>query len=222
MIRSNLWMAASGPAAALLIGAPALADDDPLPRIEVPSGISFASQPPQPDAALKEGPAPPPSPRQYGKDGSKWWTVGAGVAYNFNDATDINLPRVAFSLFLAEDVEWSVELNAWHFSQRGDDATGFNPAMVFRWHFVDTGAWTTYADVGIGVLWADKEVPDGGSKFDFTPRAGVGITRRLGESNARLQLGLRWHHISNARIYGESRNPSRDAPMIYGAIVFPF
>src|SRR5436309_3218979 len=61
----------------------------------------------------------------------------------------------------------------------------------------------------------------GGTGFDFMPRAGVGFTRRLTD-DMRLEAGLRWHHISNARIHGEARNPSRDAPMFYVGLIFPF
>lgn len=188
-------------------------DDAPL-RIEGSPFISFARQPP--------GDAPAPkTPQKFGEEGSQWWTVGAGVAATKGDV-DLNIPRVAFSEFLAPDVEWSIELNAWYFSQKGKDQVGINPAMVFRWHFLNTGDWTLYADAGIGILYASGDVPTGGTRLDFTPKVGVGFTKQISESGARFQAGLRWHHISNARIQDDANNPARDAPMIYFGVEWPF
>jgi hypothetical protein len=84
-----------------------------------------------------------------------------------------------------------------------------------------TGSWTLFADVGIGVLLATDNTPSGGTGFNFTPRAGVGGTWRLNDEGVRLQAGVRWHHISNARINGETRNPDRDGIMGYVALQFP-
>ena len=121
-----------------------------------------------------------------------------------------------------EDVELSIELNGWHFVQQGQDAWGINPVLLFRWHFFNNGSWSAYADAGVGILFATDKVPEGGTNVDFTPRVGVGLTKQLTDGGLRAQLGLRWHHISNARISGDRDNPSRDALMVYGGLVFPF
>lgn len=165
-------------------------------------------------------PARGPVP-EYGAAGSKWWTVGIAGADNFQNAVDTNI-HGAYSYFLSKDIEWSLEAAAWHFNQPGDNAFGGSASMVFRWHFVNTGDWTVYADAGIGLLLASDDVPPDGTSFDFLPRAGVGFTRRLGEDGWRLQAGVRWHHISNARITSDSDNPGRDSAMIYAGLIFPF
>lgn len=181
----------------------------------------------QPDLTLKT-PAPLSTPPRtepltpkFGDKGTEWWTVGIGAADNFGDSTDFNV-RGAWSRFIVQDVEFSLELNGWYFDQPGDNAFGINPAFVFRWHFVNTGAWTVFADAGIGMLFASEAVPEDGTDVDFTPRLGVGFTRALDDRGDRLQVGLRWHHISNARITGDMRNPSRDALLLYVGIEFPF
>ena len=158
----------------------------------------------------------------FGEAGSRWWTIGAGIANNFDDATDISL-HGAYSYFLVKDVEFAAELNGWYFHQEGPDAGGINPAFVLRWHFYDEGPWTVYADTGIGILVATDDVPFGGTQLDFTPRFGGGFTRELDpDTGTRLQVGVRWHHVSNARITGASNNPSRDGLMFYAGIEFPF
>lgn len=171
---------------------------------------------------IEEKPAAaPPAAAKFGDKGSEWWTLGGGVANNFAKATDYNI-RAAWSRFIVKDVEFSLELNAWYFDQPGDKAFGINPAFVFRWHIVNRDTWSFYTDLGIGTLFTTDVVPEGGTCFDFTPRAGLGFTRLLDDQGDRLQLGARWHHISNARIQGDSGNPSRDGVMFYAAIVFPF
>ncbi|MFN9991847.1 MAG: acyloxyacyl hydrolase, partial [Phycisphaerales bacterium] len=91
-----------------------------------------------------------------------------------------------------------------------------------RWHFLNKERMTVYADLGIGVLFTTDDVPSDGTSFNFTPRAGAGITHRLGDSANRFELGVRWAHISNARTSGDGDNPSRDSIMLYGGVIFPF
>jgi hypothetical protein len=165
--------------------------------------------------------------------GSRWWTIGAGVANNFSSATDVNI-HGSFSQFLADDFEFLIEAAAWYFNQPGTDTGGLSGSMVFRWHFwqSDNKRWTTFADAGIGLLGAFDNVPDGGSSFDFLPRAGAGFTYALDPATdtgdglesrgSRLVVGVRWHHISNARINSDTRNPARDGIMVYAGLEFPF
>lgn len=166
-------------------------------------------------------PAAPAPARPFGAAETRWWTVGAGIAHDFNGSTDTDL-NVAYTYFLAEGVEFGAEVAGWHFNQAGENTLGGSATMLLRWHFLISGPWTVYTDVGIGLLVAEDVVPEGGTSLDLMPRAGVGFTRALGDGGVRLQMGLRWHHISNARIHGEANNPARDQPMLYAGIMFPF
>lgn len=168
---------------------------------------------------------------EFGRADTWWWSIGAGAAHDFEDSTDLNV-NVAARYFIADDVEFMVEVGLWYYNQPGDDAIGFNPNMVFRWHFVNRPSYSIYADAGIGVVVATDDVPaerdiDGeiveGTPFGFTPRVGVGASFRLSEdSGARLEIGLRWAHVSNARLSGDDDNPARDSAMLYAGLVFPF
>jgi hypothetical protein len=182
------------------------------------------------DFAFRQTPPPAeviddaPRPRgRFGTAGTEWWTVGVGVAHNFIDAWDYNLSG-SYSQFLLDDVELVLELSAWYFSQDGEDAFGMNPAMVLRWHLLHPPEqpWTVFVDAGVGLLFATDEVPAGGTWFDFTPRVGLGYTHQIADNGTRLLLGARWHHISNARISGDRRNPARDGLMLYSGIMIPF
>lgn len=164
----------------------------------------------------------------FGRCGAEYLTFGAGVAHNFSKDMDYNL-HVTWSRFVADELEFAVEAGAWYFAQAGDDTVGLNGSLLFRWHFwhpevpkTEPWDWTVYADLGIGLMGAFDNVPATGTGFAFTPRAGVGFTKQLDDAGTRLQVGLRWHHISNGRIEGDVRNPSRDSIMVYAGIMIPF
>lgn len=158
----------------------------------------------------------------FASAGSDWWSFGGGGAVGRNTHIDGNIYG-AWSHFIADDVEFATELGVWYYSQEGDDAAGINPNIVFRWHFVHEEDFTVYADIGIGVLLATDNVPSDGTSFDFTPRAGVGATIALNDrGDERLIVGLRWAHVSNARIQGDDDNPGLDSIMLYSGFQFPF
>jgi len=174
------------------------------------------------DPAAQPDPAPAPKKSTpFGAQGSEWLTVGTGISHDFQGSAGFDA-HVSWSTFIVRDVEFSLELAAWYFAQKKQDAAGLNPQMVFRWHFVNNEKWTVFAEAGIGVLVSTDNVPDGGTAFNFTPRAGLGFTRLLTDDGLRLQVGVRWAHISNARIKGDDRNPSRDSAMLYTGLIWPF
>jgi hypothetical protein len=76
-----------------------------------------------------------------------------------------------------------------------------------------------FLEGGAGLLRTSQKVPSGGSRFNFTPQAGVGLTFDIG-NNARWLIGAKWHHISNANMY--DTNPGRDSIMYWTGISFPF
>lgn len=211
----------------LLLGAPipaVRAQSDEGGRLEAgPLALRLAAAPqPEPPPADPTPDTIEARARElaYADAGSQWLTFGAAAADDFAGATDVNL-HVAWSRFLVDEVELSFELGAWYFDQPGPNAFGVNPNMVFRWHLFRGESWTFYHDAGIGVLLASDTVPDGGTNFDFMPRLGVGVTYGL-DADTRLQLGLRWHHISNARIHGDGSNPARDGLLLYFGIIRRF
>lgn len=168
-----------------------------------------------------------PSGKRFGQAGARAWTLGGLYAHNFNEANDFNA-HVAWSNFLADDFEFGVEAAGWYFNQPGQDTGGVSGSMLVRWHFAhdESYSWSVFVDGGIGLLAAFDEVPAGGTEFNFLPRLGAGATFALGDGrdgqSPRLMVGARWHHMSNARIRGDSDNPARDGLAGYLSIVFPF
>lgn len=162
----------------------------------------------------------PQTARPFGTEGTRWLEFGGLVADNFEDSVDTNL-HARFSEFIATDVELGGELAGWSFNQPGDNAVGGSLVLIVRWHFLNRGDWTLYADAGVGAMVASDDTPDNGTSFNLMPRAGVGFTHAIGEGGARLEIGVRWHHISNARITGDDHNPSRDGAALYLGFAIP-
>ena len=185
---------------------------------------------PQPQAQPITDPAPvnladkaviSAAPAAFGAADGNWWlTIAPAVGTTFGDETSVGL-RTSLTTFVAQDIQVGGEGTLWYFQQPGDNAYGASVAFIIRWHFVNTGPWTVFADAGIGLLAASEDTPRGGTNVNFLPRAGIGFTRQLTDSGTRLEVGLGWHHISNARINGDDENPSRDLPMLSIGIVFP-
>lgn len=204
----------------LLGGRTALgAGTDPL-RLDM--GAAYAEDP-QPDGAAAPAIAASGNPGNYGEPGGWFITVGSGIAHDFKSSADADV-FVGFSTFLARELELQLEGGGWYFSQPGRDTGGLSASVVFRWHFwhADDFDWSVYVDGGIGVLFSFDDTPPGGTSANFLPRAGVGFTKVIDGTPARLQAGLRWHHVSNGRITGDSNNPARNSLMLYAGVVFPF
>ncbi len=181
---------------------------------------SFVQPEPEADPFALE-PIDDDQPIAYGLHGGSWLTFGGGIANDFTEAED-GYAFIQYSRFIADDFEWAIELGGWFLDEPGDFAPGVSVSSIFRWHFYRDETWSTFADIGVGVLLAGDKVPEGGTNFNFLPRVGIGATYRLGDSNAHLIGGLRWHHISNARILGNDSNPGRDSAMFYLGVSIPF
>lgn len=170
------------------------------------------------DAAAEQ-----PEPRaEFGDAGAWYWTLLAGAAYE-SDSTDGNV-YAGMGVFLTDKFEFNFGIGGWYFWQEGSDTGGVNPALGFRYHFMPKDPFNLYIDAGIGLLFSGDDVPDDGESINFTPRAGVGTLWKLGDgaNAARLDVGVRWHHISTASTTGSDDNPARDSVMVYAGVVFPF
>ncbi|MEO1673203.1 MAG: acyloxyacyl hydrolase, partial [Cyanobacteria bacterium J06631_2] len=153
---------------------------------------------------------------KFGTKGQKHWYIqGAGATTLDREEAfpqRFGLAGAGLSKFIFEAHSINLELNTIYFSQPGDDALGLNLALLMRWHFLRRSNFSTFVDAGAGVMGTTSDVPSAGASFNFTPQAGAGVSLKL-EGEKRLMLGLRWHHISHADLFGA--NPGRDSLMGY-------
>ena len=197
--------------AALALAAPARGDADE--RRSLLSPLEPIWQPETPSAET----APPPP--AFGIAGAGRFIAGLRGAQDFEENTDVSL-FAQKTWFVVDDVEIGVEGAGWWIFQE-DDTWGVSSSLVVRYHFYQQRTWSMFAEGGIGLFIAADNVPDDGTSFGFMPRVGVGTTIRIDDRDTRLMLGIHWHHISNARLNGEARNPARDAVGLYAGVSVP-
>ncbi|MEN9519168.1 MAG: hypothetical protein RLZZ381_1756 [Cyanobacteriota bacterium] len=158
----------------------------------------------------------------FGTKGQKHWYVQGAAATTLDQKEAFpqrfGLVGAGLSKFLFDGHSINLELNTIYFSQPDDDALGLNLALLMRWHFLRKPNWSLFIDGGAGVMGTTSDVPSKGASFNFTPQAGAGINIKLKEQR-QLMLGLRWHHISHADLFGA--NPGRDSIMGYVGVQFP-
>jgi hypothetical protein len=225
MIRTRTGVAVLAAGMGMMSWASARADDGAGLSMQPVMSAAFASldaQAPGADAtAVRPASEWSASRGGFAEKGTWWWGTGGSYANDLSDNHDVGA-YLSVRYFLADRWEFGGQLNVRYFAQEGEDAVGFNPVMIFRYHFLKREKWTAFFDFGIGVMVSTDTVPDRSTSFNFTPRVGVGVTREITDGGARLEAGLTWAHISNARIQGDGNNESRDAPQIYVGVVFPW
>jgi lipid A 3-O-deacylase len=163
-----------------------------------------------------------PSATTFGTKGQKHWYIQGAAATTLDREEAFPqrfvLAGAGLSKFLFDGHSINLELNSIYFSQPDDDALGLNLSLLMRWHFLRKTNWSIFVDGGAGVMGTTSDVPSRGASFNFTPQAGAGVSIKLKEQK-QLMLGLRWHHISHADLFGA--NPGRDSLMGYVGVQFP-
>jgi len=157
----------------------------------------------------------------FGEADTQWFSFGTMASPDFMGHYDQSV-FAQYTYFLIDDFEVGVEGTFWGFFQ-DDNTVGVSTSLVMRYHFFQAERWSAFAEAGMGLMIAGDNVPDEGTSFNLMPRFGAGVTWQMFEdSPTRLITGLRWHHISNARITGEEANPARDAPGLYVGLMYQF
>ena len=80
-------------------------------------------------------------------------------------------------------------------------ATAAGGSLLFKYNFLAFGRWMPFWDVGLGMLWTNlaPRIPEQSTPFNFVLETGPGVQYFATEKLA-LTIGVRYHHISNARI----------------------
>lgn len=145
-----------------------------------------------------------------GKNSNAIYGGHIGVGYHFLDGVSINAEFVG-EAFHMQDTP----------AATGGDTAGGAFEILFRWHLLRGDGWSVFTDIGAGIMEASDSFPSEGTHFNFRPQAGFGATLKLTD-DLYLIGGLKWFHISNARIEGVEHNPSYDSLMYYAGVMIPF
>jgi len=132
----------------------------------------------------------------------------AGFGYYFADRLAVNVQLAGFAL----DPNDPGESN--HVPGGGFD-------LLLRWHVLEYGRVTLFAEGGIGLIYSDKSIPQFGTHFNFTPQAALGATFRVYD-NVHLIGAAKYFHLSNAAMQGRDDNPGLDALGGYVGVMWTF
>lgn len=152
--------------------------------------------------------------------GPRPWAVHAIVHYYQTKPTaDVDVDIYTMSLgacyYLFSPLAVCMDVFAVGFDVEGERTRGIGWVPSLRLHFLELGRLTLYGDASLGVIYTESRFPTGGTHFNFTEAAGLGLRLRLWKDASFLISG-RYYHLSNAAIFnGEDRNPGIDGFGLY-------
>lgn len=168
-------------------------------------------------APAADAPKPAESARAYGSADTVDFEFTLGPCFDF-DNTTIGVLDVGVHWFVADGVSFGAFVEGLVIDAENDDSWGFGVGLLARWHFVREEKYSLFVEGGAGFAGFSDEVPSGGTDYDFTPRAAVGMTYELGDG-ARLVGKVGWFHISNAQT--GPNNPGLDSLSVGIGLSFP-
>ncbi|MFQ5853474.1 MAG: acyloxyacyl hydrolase [Candidatus Binatia bacterium] len=146
--------------------------------------------------------------------------VGYGSVSAGKSARKVYGGHLGVGYYVVDDLSLNVE-GVGYVIEQANDTGGSGVNLVGRWHYWRREEWSVYADGGVGLVYTRDTLRDPGTHFNFTLQGGMGATYDL--ANGLIPMsGLRWFHISNARIRGKERNVGFDSPMFYLGLMMPF
>lgn len=149
-----------------------------------------------------------------------WSLYGYGAAAVGKTSHRVYAGKFGLGYHVVDDFSLNLEA-AGYFVDHARDTGGGGVDMLFRWHPVQGQDSSLYLDGGPGFVYTRKTLRDPGTHFNFTVQGGAGFTYRITD-RFHSMAGLRWFHISNARIRGKNRNVGFDSPMFYLGLMLPY
>jgi hypothetical protein len=154
-------------------------------------------------------------------DPNRWRleVLGTGMGDLTDRDVQMGGASVAFDYYTHTDFCLRCELTAWGVSTEAGDAAAGQGSLGFRHHFYQFGDSSLFIDVGFGIYEAGRRTPQNGTYFNFTFDTGIGVDHPIAR-NVDLIVGLRYFHLSNARLEGPEHNPSLNGPEGYVGVMF--
>jgi len=149
------------------------------------------------------------------------WTLATYGAYSRSftgERERIGSGTVGIGYYFRNDLSLNAELGYYRNDQHGPEANVAAADILLRHHLLDRGRFSLFLDAGGAVSYADQRTPYYGTYFNFMEEAGVGSTFQL-KDNLHLLGGVRFYHLSNARLDGPEHNPSINAYQFYLGVI---
>ena len=150
------------------------------------------------------------------------WTLTSYGAYAHNfdgERESIGSATAGIGYYIFNNFALNGEIGYQYNGQSGPDANVSMLALLLRHHLFHAGRFSFFIDFGVGVSYANQRTPTDGTYFNFIEKVGLGTTFQI-KDNLNVLGGVRFFHMSNARIDGPERNPSINATQIYVGLLF--
>jgi hypothetical protein len=132
----------------------------------------------------------------------------ASYAAGLDNRDDITNANVGFGYYVINNLSLGAEASGYSERVSGHGQWGYGVTAELRHHLLRFDRSTLFASAAFGPVESTGRIPQPrGTDFNYITRVGVGATYRL-RDNLDLLLGVRYFHLSNARLDGAERNPS--------------
>lgn len=121
--------------------------------------------------------------------------------------------------FIAEDVALGVSGNATNWWTPGPDVQSVEIEGLLRCYPVHD--WPLFVSGTSGYQLADHAIPPGGTVWNFSFGFGAGVDLPIAPGTS-AQLGVDYHHVSNALGHESPRNPSQNEARLWVGCAWTF
>ena len=111
--------------------------------------------------------------------------------------------------FVSNRLALGIGLTGTRFDQMGDYVYGGDLQGLMRWHFTEWKKTSFFWDLDAGYLRTTDKVPPNSTVWNYTFDFGPGFEVPLGGA-FRLQAGVQYHHLSNAKGPESPENESQN------------
>lgn len=181
--------------------------------------VASATRDPAPPAT-----APAPAPASAGDFAAGTWSLSLYGGYNreFSGDPQMGYGAIGVGYYAFDNFSVNAEARTLYADQDvGRDTTIFALDLLIRHHLIRGDGWSVFVDASAAVSQSLYHIPSNGTHFNFMEEAGVGATVRLAD-HTHLIGGVRYWHLSNARIHGADENPGLNGVGGYVGLLFTF
>jgi hypothetical protein len=125
---------------------------------------------------------------------------------------------VGVNYYVLDNFSLGLHATGYAVDQPVDNGYGVGAEGWLRIHLLNIDRFTLYFDGGGGRGYFHPEEPAGGTNWNWTAKAGLGVGYRISD-DAWLIGGARYFHISNGDQFGRENNPSFDAIQYYAGLM---
>ena len=187
-----------------------------------PARAAGAARPSEATTATTAPASPAASPAGDFAAGTWSLSLYGGYDREFRGDPQLGYGAVGVGYYAFDNFSVNAEARTLYADQdAGRDTTVFALDLLIRHHLIRGDGWSIFVDASAAVSQSLYHLPADGTHFNFMEEAGVGATFKVAD-NVHLIGGVRYWHLSNARLRGADENPGLNGVGGYVGLLFTF